>query len=133
MKLTNEMLKVHKYICLELKNQRLLKQLKQDRVAFDLGISPSYLSNLENGKRNSTALTTYLANANTIMQQKSKQQMAKTSSTQVLRNKSYNNAYTSLDNSKRVNNTNHVQDEENQERDKNEKQERNSKNKGITR
>lgn len=73
------------------------------------------------------------ANANTIMQQKSKQQMAKTSSTQVLRNKSYNNAYTSLDNSKRVNNTNHVQDEENQERDKNEKQERNSKNKGITR
>ncbi|MDW4404343.1 helix-turn-helix transcriptional regulator [Staphylococcus saprophyticus] len=61
MKLTNEMLKVHKYICLELKNQRLLKQLKQDRVAFDLGISPSYLSNLENGRRNSTALTTYLA------------------------------------------------------------------------
>lgn len=64
MKSNNELLKLHKYICLELKHQRLLMELKQDKVAFDLGISASYLSDVENGKRGKTSLVTYLAIAN---------------------------------------------------------------------
>lgn len=64
MKSNNEILKLHKYICLELKNQRINKELTQDKVAFDLGISASYLSNIENGKRGKTSLVTYLKIAN---------------------------------------------------------------------
>ncbi|WP_436949281.1 helix-turn-helix domain-containing protein [Staphylococcus shinii] len=64
MKSNNELLKLHKYICLELKHQRRLMELKQDKVAFDLGISASYLSDVENGKRGKTSLVTYLAIAN---------------------------------------------------------------------
>lgn len=64
MKSNNELLKLHKYICLELKHQRVLMELKQDKVAFDLGISASYLSDVENGKRGKTSLVTYLAIAN---------------------------------------------------------------------
>lgn len=60
MKTNNSTRKLHKYICLELKHQRTLKNLKQDRVAFELGFSPAYLSNLENGKRETTSLLTYL-------------------------------------------------------------------------
>lgn len=64
MKSNNELLKLHKYICLELKHQRTLMNLRQDKVAFDLGISASYLSDIENGKREKTSLITYLKIAN---------------------------------------------------------------------
>lgn len=66
MKSNNELLKLHKYICLELKHQRKEKKLTQDKVAFDLGFPASYLSNIENGKRASTSLVTYLKIANCI-------------------------------------------------------------------
>lgn len=64
MKSNNKLLKLHKYICLELKHQRKSKELIQDKVAFDLGISASYLSDIENGKRHKTSLVTYLKIAN---------------------------------------------------------------------
>ncbi len=66
MKSNNELLKLHKYICLELKHQRQEKELTQDKVAFDLGFPASYLSNIENGKRASTSLVTYLKIANCL-------------------------------------------------------------------
>lgn len=64
MRTNNEILKLHKYICLELKHQRQEKKLTQDKVAFDLGFPASYLSNIENGKRETTSLVTYLKIAN---------------------------------------------------------------------
>lgn len=64
MQSNNEILKLHKYICLELKNQRQLSKLTQDKVAYDLGFPASYLSNIENGKRETTSLVTYLKIAN---------------------------------------------------------------------
>ncbi|MCG7340161.1 helix-turn-helix transcriptional regulator [Staphylococcus sp. ACRSN] len=64
MKSNNELLKLHKYICLELKHQRNLQKLRQDKVAFDLGFPASYLSNIENGKKETTSLVTYLKIAN---------------------------------------------------------------------
>lgn len=66
MKSNNELLRLHKYICLELKHQRQEKKLTQDKVAFELGFPASYLSNIENGKRASTSLVTYLKIANCI-------------------------------------------------------------------
>lgn len=66
MKSNNELLKLHKYICLELKHQRQEKKLTQDKVAFDLDFPASYLSNIENGKRASTSLVTFLKIANCI-------------------------------------------------------------------
>ncbi|MEB8122969.1 helix-turn-helix domain-containing protein (plasmid) [Staphylococcus xylosus] len=66
MKSNYEILKFHKYICLELKHQRQEKKLTQEKVAYDLGIPASYLSNIENGKRKSTSLVTYMKIANCI-------------------------------------------------------------------
>lgn len=64
MKSNNEILKLHKYICSELKHQRISKELTQDKVAYDLGFPASYLSNIENGKKETTSLVTYLKIAN---------------------------------------------------------------------
>ncbi|WP_261677112.1 helix-turn-helix domain-containing protein [Staphylococcus equorum] len=40
-----------KEICIELKNIRKDLQISQDKVSNELGITKSYLSQLENGKR----------------------------------------------------------------------------------
>lgn len=64
MKSNNEILKLHKYVCLELKHERKEKRLTQEKVAYDLGLPASYLSNIENGKRDTTSLVTYLKIAN---------------------------------------------------------------------
>ncbi|MGI2256804.1 MULTISPECIES: helix-turn-helix domain-containing protein [Staphylococcus] len=64
MKSNYEILKLHKYICLELKHERQEQRLTQEKVAYDLGFPASYLSNIENGKKDTTSLVTYLKIAN---------------------------------------------------------------------
>jgi transcriptional regulator with XRE-family HTH domain len=64
MKSNNEILKLHKYVCYELKHERKEQRLTQEKVAYDLGFPASYLSNIENGKRDTTSLVTYLKIAN---------------------------------------------------------------------
>lgn len=54
----NDLLKLIKYVCLELKHQRILLRLRQDEVAFHLGMSPSYLSDIENGRNTRISLIT---------------------------------------------------------------------------
>lgn len=46
----NYILKLHKYICLELKTQRNRLELSQEEVAHELNVSPSHFSRIENGK-----------------------------------------------------------------------------------
>lgn len=59
----NNLDRLYKYICLELKNQRKNKKNKvtQGDVASHLGIDISYISRIENGKKNRVALNTFLA------------------------------------------------------------------------
>lgn len=43
--------KLYIYICLEFKHYRIdIAKIKQEEVAFDLDITPGYLSRMENGK-----------------------------------------------------------------------------------
>lgn len=52
--------KLYKYICLELKNQRLLIGKRQEEVAFDLSVTAGHISRIENGKKPRIALHTFL-------------------------------------------------------------------------
>ena len=46
-----EIQRLYTYICLELKHYRInISKLKQEEVAFDLGMTPGYWSRIENGK-----------------------------------------------------------------------------------
>jgi transcriptional regulator with XRE-family HTH domain len=46
-----EIQRLYTYICLELKHYRInISKLKQEEVAFDLDMTPGYLSRIENGK-----------------------------------------------------------------------------------
>lgn len=46
----NYVSKLHKYICLELKTQRNRLELSQEEVAYQLKVSPSHFSRIENAK-----------------------------------------------------------------------------------
>lgn len=72
------------------------------------------------------------ANANTINTQKANNNKALSGSNQVIRNKSYNNAYTNLNQSNRINNTNYIQDKQNDSSERNNRDKR-DKSKGISR
>lgn len=56
----NEMLKLHKYICEELRKKRIKLEKRQDEVAFDLNITASFLSRIETGKKPNSSFITYL-------------------------------------------------------------------------
>lgn len=60
MRYNNDLFTLQKYVCLELKVQRILLGLRQDKVAFDLDISPSYLSSIENGNKSKIAFVTLM-------------------------------------------------------------------------
>ncbi|WP_147614271.1 helix-turn-helix domain-containing protein [Staphylococcus xylosus] len=57
-------IKEYKYICDELKNRRLALKKSQEDVAFDLGFTAGHLSRIENGKKLSTSLKTFLILSN---------------------------------------------------------------------
>lgn len=64
MEYSNDLIKLIKYICLELKHQRMLLELRQDEVAFYLDMSPTYLSDIENGRNQRISLITLIKIAN---------------------------------------------------------------------
>lgn len=64
MEYSNDLLQLIKYVCLELKHRRMILDLRQDEVAFYLDISPSYLSDIENGRNQRISLVTLLKIAN---------------------------------------------------------------------
>ncbi|WP_145461777.1 helix-turn-helix domain-containing protein [Staphylococcus saprophyticus] len=52
--------KLLKYISREMKNVRNISERTQEDVGFDLGVSPSYIGKLENGKLEKLSMFMYL-------------------------------------------------------------------------
>ncbi|MEB7678028.1 hypothetical protein NGB25_13045 [Staphylococcus saprophyticus] len=122
------------------KDQERLKNRKEQSKSLDNLYSKDIMWKIveEQGKNNAFLnkddenVLDARANANTINTQKANNNKALSGSNQVIRNKSYNNAYTSLNQSNRINNTNYIQDKQNDSSERNNR-DKSDKSKGISR